>query len=114
MWIIGKNADCEAGYMNKISALFELRRVLLTMERDVGLQELSETELDVFLAAHAVTVKPGLAVSSERIRGHELVSGLAQATYHRALRSLLELGLLEKADGYKSRQYVVRSDLVGS
>ena len=100
--------------MSKISALFELRCMLRDMERDIGLQDLSPTELDVFLAAHAVTGKQGEAVSSDQIRRHELASGLAQATYHRALRSLLRLGLLETAEGYKSRKYVVRSDLLGT
>ncbi len=99
--------------MSKISALFELRCMLREMERDVGLQELSETEMDVFLAAHAVTGKQGEPVTSDQIRQHELVSNIAQATYHRALRSLVMLGLLAKADGYKSRLYVVRSDMAG-
>ena len=100
--------------MNKISAIFELRCMLRDMERNVGLQDLSATELDVFLAAHALTAKKGEAISSDQIRRHELVSDLAQATYHRALRSLLKLGLLENAHGYKSRLYVVRRDLAGS
>ena len=88
--------------------------MLRDMERDIGLERLTATELDVFLAAHAVTSEEGETVSSEQIRLHELVSELAQATYYRALRSLLKLGLLEKAEGYKARQYVVRSDRLGS
>ncbi|MGR3315935.1 hypothetical protein [Roseovarius indicus] len=99
--------------MNRISALFELRCILRDMERDIGLQELSATEMDVFLAAHAVAEGGDREnpVTSDQIRQHQLVSNLAQATYHRALRSLLKLGLLEKAQGYKSRMYVVRSDI---
>jgi len=85
--------------------------MLREMERDVGLQDLSPTELDVFLAAHSVSGQGGDGVTSAEIRHHELVTGLAQATYHRALRSLLNLGLLERADGFKTRRYVVRSDL---
>ena len=100
--------------MNKISALYELRRMLREMERDVGLQELSTTEMDVFLAAHDVTNRPGEAVTSDQIRQHDLTSNLAQATYHRALRSLVRLGLLRKADGYKAGFYVVRGDLAGN
>ena len=84
--------------------------MLREMERDVGLQELSASEMDVFLAAHNVTSKPGEAVTSDQIRHHELASNLAQATYHRALRSLVELGLLQKAEGYKAGLYIVRGD----
>lgn len=98
--------------MKEISALFELRCMLRKMEKDVGLEELTAAEMDVFLAAHAITGKLGEVVSSDQIRRHRLTSGLAQATYHRALRSLVDLGLLEKANGYKSRNYVVRADLI--
>ncbi|WP_413717586.1 hypothetical protein [Silicimonas sp. MF1-12-2] len=87
--------------------------MLRDMERDVGLQELTQSEMDVLLAAHAVTGDPGEAISSDQIRRHDLVSDIAQATFHRALRSLLSLGLLERADGHKARFYVVRGDLVG-
>jgi len=100
--------------MNKLSALFELRRMLRQMERDVGLDALSSSELDVFLAAHALTGMPGGSVTSDQIRRHELVRHMAQASYHRALRSLVALGLLEKAEGFKARHYVVRSDLAAN
>lgn len=85
--------------------------MLREMEHDVGLQDLTAMEMEVFLAAHAATGKAGTAITSDQIRGHELASNLAQATYHRALRSLLAMGLLEKAQGYKTRRYVVRADL---
>jgi hypothetical protein len=88
--------------------------MLLEMEHDVGLQALSQSEMDVLLAAHAVTETPGIAVSSDQIRRHDLASDIAQATYHRALRSLLAHGLLERAKGHKARFYVVRSDLIGN
>jgi DNA-binding IclR family transcriptional regulator len=87
--------------------------MLREMERDVGLQDLTVPEMDVFLAASALAGDEGEAVTSDQIHHHDLTSGLAQATYHRALKSLLNLGLLETAEGYKTRRYVVRTDLVG-
>jgi hypothetical protein len=99
------------GHMSKISALFELRSMLREMEHEVGLHTLTAVEMDVFLAAHALSGAHGVVVTSDDIRRHDLTSGIAQATYHRALRSLLSLGFLEKAEGYKSRHYLVRSDL---
>jgi hypothetical protein len=97
--------------MSKISALFELRSMLREMEHEVGLHTLTPVEMDVFLAAHALSGAHGEVVTSDDIRRHNLTSGIAQATYHRALRSLLSLGFLEKAEGYKSTHYLVRSDL---
>ena len=99
------------GHMNKISALFELRSMLREMEHEVGLHTLTVVGMDVFLAAHALSGAHGEVVTSDDIRRHDLTSGIAQATYHRALRSLLSLGFLEKAEGYKSTHYLVRSDL---
>lgn len=90
----------------------ELRDMLRRMEREVGLEGLSPVEKDVFLAAHSLTREPGDIVQSEQIRKHRLVKCVSPATYHRALRTLLENGLLENARGSKSRLYVVRSDRV--
>lgn len=98
--------------MDKISALFELRRMLRQMEEDVGLGELTSAEMDVLLAAHAVSSKLGEVITSDQIRRHDSASSLSQATYHRALRSLVCMGFLEKARGYKARHYVVRADLI--
>uniref|UniRef100_UPI002612E233 hypothetical protein n=1 Tax=uncultured Boseongicola sp. TaxID=1648499 RepID=UPI002612E233 len=88
-----------------------LRSMLREMEHEVGLHTLTPVEMDVFLAAHALSGAHGEVVTSDDIRRHDLTSGIAQATYHRALRSLLSLGFLEKAEGYKSTHYLVRSDL---
>ncbi|WP_264212672.1 hypothetical protein [Leisingera thetidis] len=82
--------------------------MLHQMERDIGLDRLSRVERDVLLAAHAVTAAPGAPVQSEQIRSHRLVQGIAQATFHRTLKSLLDLGLLERAGGSKAKHYVVR------
>ncbi|PUB11109.1 hypothetical protein DFP92_11593 [Yoonia sediminilitoris] len=100
--------------LGKLSVLFELRSMLREMEHEVGLDTLTSMEMDVFLAAHALSGSAGEVVSSDEIRKHDLTAGIAQASYHRALRSLLTLGLLEKAEGYKSKHYLVRDDLAGS
>lgn len=84
--------------------------MLFQMERDIGLDRLSPVERDVFLAAHALTAKPGDPVQSDQIRSHRLVQGIAQATYHRTLKSLLEMGFLERAGGTRAKHYVVCFD----
>jgi len=100
--------------LSKLSALFELRSMLREMEHEVGLDALTPVEMDVFLAAHALSGSREEVVTSDEIRKHDLTAGIAQASYHRALRSLLSLGLLEKAEGHKSKHYLVRGDLAGS
>ncbi len=98
--------------MDRLKAMLELREMLRRMEREVGLDALSRVEQDVFLAAHSLTREAGDIVQSERIRKHRLVRDVPSATYHRALRALLELGLLENARGSRARLYVVRSDRI--
>ena len=98
--------------MEKLNSIFELREMLRELERDVGLDELSRTERDVLLAAHSLCDAPGDVISSEQIRGHQLLQPVAQATLYRAIRRLLGLGLLERASDTKARSYIVRSDLV--
>ncbi|MDF0599103.1 hypothetical protein P1J78_00025 [Psychromarinibacter sp. C21-152] len=99
--------------MDKLGSIFELREMLRQLERDVGLGELSRTERDVLLAAHSICKRPGDVISSEQIRNHTLVQSVAQATFYRAIRTLLGHGLLERAAETKARSYVVRSDLIG-
>lgn len=94
-----------------LQALSALRTLLFEMEQDVGLEDLSAAEKDVLFAAHAVAAKNGGSITSEAIRHHALASDLAQATYHRALRSLLAAGFLVKAPGTKAGRYVLREDI---
>jgi hypothetical protein len=84
------------------------------MESDVGLGGLTRTERDVLLAAHVLTAVLGDSVETDQIRGHLFVISLSPATYHRALKSLLEQGFLENAAGTKAKQYVAQSDLSGN
>lgn len=84
--------------------------MLFQMEQDIGLDRLSRVERDVFLAAHSLTTSQGEPVKSDQIRSHQLVQGIAQATFHRTLKSLLDLGFLERAGGSKAKHYIVRFD----
>ena len=94
--------------MDNYKAIFQLRTVLRQMEREVGLDQLTPTDRDVYLAATNLTQDAGDVVASDAIRNHDLVISVAQATYHRSLRSLLSLGLLERAEGSRAKSYVVR------
>ncbi|OIQ33526.1 MAG: hypothetical protein BM562_00370 [Alphaproteobacteria bacterium MedPE-SWcel] len=98
--------------MDRLRAIFELRDMLRQMERDIGLEDLSPAEKDVFQAAHTLTQAPGQLIESDQIRQHRLAKNLAQATFHRALKTLLDLGFLERPDGTRAKHYLVRRDLL--
>jgi hypothetical protein len=100
--------------VDKLNSIFELRNMLHQLELEVGFGALTRAERDVFLAAHMLTSVLGDSVETDQIRGHLFVNSLSPATYHRALKSLLEQGFLENAAGTKAKQYVAQSDLSGN
>ena len=81
--------------------------MLVVLERELGLSDLSSSERDVLLAAHSLTDTRGQIVCSTDIRNHDLVRDLPPATYHRALRSLQERGLIRKARGARAKLYIL-------
>ena len=110
----GAPASPEAGPdMDKLNSIFELRDMLRQLETDMGLGGLSRTERDVLLAAHSLSAGPDHIVTSNDLRDHRLVRLVPQATFYRAVRTLLGRGFLERAGDTRARAYVVRSDLVG-
>lgn len=96
--------------MEQYKILLDLRRMLHSMEHDLGFDDLSSSEVEVLLVARSLTRKVGDVVTSKEIRSHEMIEPLAPATYHRALRALLDRGLLFKAKGAKTKSYVVKLD----
>lgn len=94
---------------DKYKNLLHLRIILYGMERDLGLGDLSKAEMDIFLVAQSLTKSAGDVVRSHDLRNHEFTAPLAPATFHRGLRSLLNRGLLRKADGSKAKDYIVNA-----
>ncbi len=91
----------------KLDALCNLRTLSRTIEQDLGLSDLSAAELDILLAAQSLNTNPSDVLTSSDIRHHRLVQSFAPATFHRALRALIERGYLKKAEGAKAKSYVL-------
>jgi hypothetical protein len=91
----------------KLEALCNLRAISRSMELELGLDGLGQVELDVLLAAQSLNDIPGGVVTSNEMRQHRLVADFPPATFHRALRSLIDRGYLKKAEGAKAKSYVV-------
>lgn len=108
-----RKADRER-IMDKLKSIIYLREVLRRMEKDVGLDALTSTERNVLLAAYSLALTSNHIIESAQLRNHVLVKPVAQATYHRALRSLQHHGFLEKAGNSKAKSYICRRDLIGS
>lgn len=84
----------------------QLRALLLGMERDLGLGDLSQNEKDVFYAVQSVIALSDGVARSDDIKGHSLVFEMTQPTFHRSLKNLLDRGLLAHAPSTKAGSYV--------
>ncbi|MFV0513277.1 MAG: hypothetical protein ACK5MY_06540 [Jhaorihella sp.] len=92
--------------MPEISKLAELRKLLLGMERAMGLQELSSAERDVFYAASDIA-KSEDNIQTTGLMRHTLVTDISRPTFFRALRSLVEKGYLSHCRNRTRGLYVV-------
>jgi DNA-binding MarR family transcriptional regulator len=91
----------------KLEALCNLRALSRSMEYELGLDDLGQVELDILLAAQSLNPPPNGVVTSNDMRQHKLVAGFPPATFHRALRSLIDRGYLKKAEGAKAKSYIL-------
>ncbi len=83
--------------MSKILKLTELRKLMLEMEKSLGLQELSEVERDILCAASEIAqTELSDYASTSHLMNHTLVSGVSRPTFFRALSSLVKKGHLSK------------------
>ncbi|MGO4852749.1 hypothetical protein [Phaeovulum sp. W22_SRMD_FR3] len=90
----------------KLGSVAKLRELLLGMENELGLGELTRNELDLLYAIERLA-QVAVPVRSEDMRQHPLVSHMTQPTFHRTLRGLLERGLLMRAADAKTGRYML-------
>jgi hypothetical protein len=90
-----------------------IRTMLHDMERDVGLTDLSPLERDVLYAATTINHTTGQILRSDDLWAHELVRNVPEATFRRALRNLVERGLLQLAPGRQRGAYTLHHPKLG-
>ena len=93
--------------MVNIKSVAQLRALLFDMEKSLGLVDLSPNERDVLYAINEVSSGSPKKARSEAIRNHPLAAAIPQATYHRALKSLVERGLVAHAPDTRAGHYVL-------
>jgi predicted transcriptional regulator len=90
----------------RLMRLADLRQVLLQMERDFGLGELSDTETKLLYAA-AIQAQNKPEVSLSELQEHLMTQGMSRSTFFRSLRHLVEIGYLQKVGTEKRAGYRV-------
>ncbi|MFA3920364.1 hypothetical protein [Ruegeria hyattellae] len=92
--------------MMEISKLAELRKLLQSMERSLGLQELSPVERDVYYAASEIS-KSDEEVRTVLLIEHSLLQTVSRPTFFRALKSLVNKGYLSQGRASNRGRYLV-------
>lgn len=94
--------------MSEISQLAELRKMLLGMEKAMGLEDLSAVERDIYYAASDLSDSHN-GFRTVGLLKHSLVTKISRPTFFRALKSLVRKGYLSPSDASGRGKYVVNS-----
>ena len=93
--------------MSEISKLTKLRKLMLEMERSMGLQGLSAVERDIYYAATELSDAPS-GVKTTNLLDHTLVVNVSRPTFFRAIKSLVCKGYLSQNQVSGRGRYIVR------
>lgn len=89
----------------ELSAFGRLMAMLAEMEKDLGLDGLSEPERRILGAIGALVSQGQDTVSSRAIKTEMACENLTDPTYYRGLKSLIEKGYIRVIDGRKTGLY---------
>lgn len=92
--------------MSDLSKIAELRKLLMGMERAMGLQGLSPAERDIYYAAADLS-KDSANIRTTGLMEHTLVTEISRPTFFRALKSLVDKGYLSHSNGKLRGHYIV-------
>lgn len=81
--------------------------MLWQMEVEVGLEDLSQPQKDVYYAACLVADEDQL-VHSETVKRHPMLALMARPTFYRALKDLVDKGFLVIAGSRKDGRYLIK------
>ncbi len=87
----------------------QLRELLLGMEQELGLGDLSHNEKDVLYAVQVAFQTGGGLARSDDIRNHMLLQTMTQPTFHRSLKSLVQKGYVGHAPNTKAGAYILQT-----
>ncbi|WP_461404071.1 helix-turn-helix domain-containing protein [Falsiruegeria mediterranea] len=93
-------------HMCELSKLAELRKLMLSMERSLGLQDLTPVERDIYYAANELS-ENGNGVRTVGLIEHTLLQTVSRPTFFRALKSLVNKGYLSHCNSVNRGQYTV-------
>ena len=101
---------------NDLSHIAKLRILVDSMEKDLGLDNLSADERKLLYAMSAMSSDGTDELRSDDMKRHPLCQELSHPTFYRTLKSLLEKGIVSRSGPRKTGTYslkIPRLDQVG-
>lgn len=96
----------------RFESVARLRELLFGLERDLGIDGLSQNELDILYAVRLLADVPDGITRSDALRNHCLCVRIPTPTFHRTLRSLIDKGFVARAPRTRARAYVLGPNAV--
>ena len=84
-----------------------LRSMLWQMEVEVGLEQLSQPQKDVYYAA-CLVADYERQVYSDTVRHHPMLAPMTRPTFYRALKDLVDKGFLTAASQRRDGRYLIK------
>lgn len=94
-----------------LKTLAQLLEMVAGLQRDLGLEDTLPLERDILAVIGALKEEGHDHVRTEMLVKHRLLAGVPKASFHRALRALLDRGLVEHAEGFRSGRYKLSDQL---
>ena len=92
--------------ISSFKSILELKKLMLLMEADLGIEALSD-EAKTLLVAIANVQNPNGSFMSSEARAHELTQHMPHASYHRALKMLVDRKFIKLHPENKKSHYVL-------
>jgi|TARA_B110000908_G_scaffold141435_1_gene169083 hypothetical protein len=92
--------------ISSFETILALKKLMLLMEADLGIGSLSDEEKTLLVAISDVQSPDGSFISSDA-RHHELTRHMPHASYHRALKALLNHKYIQLHPENKRSHYVL-------
>lgn len=96
-----------------LKPIAKLRMLLVQMEVDLGIDNLSHGERDLLYAFVAESSGEGSVVTTNEVRRNPIIKDMSDPTLYRYILSLLEKDVLSLAPGRRRGAYVVRNFVDG-
>ena len=87
-----------------LSHLLSLRKLMLGMEAELGIAQLSQVEIDILCAASECANEDRVFDAAD-VMEHPILAGVSKSSYHRAFNKLKDEKYFVADDGFVRRHY---------